>query len=69
MEVIAIIFWMVVLMADLIFMTQIKRMADEWFPVDSKNKGPRGAGTHTAGCRKMTEAVYHVTKGMSRDYD
>lgn len=66
MEVIAIIFWMVVLMADLVFMTQIKRIADELFPLDGKKKGPRGAGTHTTGCRKMTDVVYHYTRGLSR---
>lgn len=66
MEVLAIIFWMVVLIADLVFITQIKRIADEWFPLDGKKKGPRGAGAHTTGCRKMTDAVYHVVEGMSR---
>lgn len=66
MEVIAIIFWMVVLMADLVFMTQIKRMADELFPLDEE-KSPGRAGTRTKGCRKMTEAVYHAKERMSRD--
>lgn len=66
MEVIAILFWAVVLAADVVFMANIKRIADEWFPLDGKKKGPRGAGTHTTGCRKMTDVVYHYTRGLSR---
>lgn len=66
MAVLAILFWGIVLIADIAFMTKIKTIADEWFPLDGKKKGPRGAGTRTKGCRKMTDAVYHVTERMSR---
>lgn len=66
MEVLAILFWLVVLGADIAFMRNIKRIADEWFPWDGKRKRPGRGGARTRSCRKMTQAVYQIREGMSR---
>lgn len=64
MAVLGILFWSIVLAADIAFMTHIKALADKLFPVDEKRPG--GAGTPTRGrCQKMTDAVYTITKEMS----
>jgi hypothetical protein len=67
MEVLAILFWLIVLGADIAFMCNIKRIADEWFPWDGKRKRPGRAGTRTRSCRKMTQAVYQIREGMQED--
>lgn len=64
MAVLAILFWTVVLAANIAFMTQIKALADRWFPLDEKRPGR--AGTRTRGCHKMTDVVYHITEGDAR---
>ena len=38
MEALAIIFWTVVLLADIAFMFNIRRIANEWFPVNKPAK-------------------------------
>lgn len=64
MEVLAIIFWVAVLGADIAFMLNIKRIADEVVPVNKKRPGRGGA--QTRGCQKMTDLVYTITRGASR---
>ena len=66
MEVLAILFWLVVLGADIAFMCNIKRIADEWFPIDGKRKRPGRGGARTRGCHKMTDIVYQISKGDAR---
>lgn len=58
MEVLAIIFWAAVLGADIAFMLNIRRIADELFPVGEKKRPGRG-GARTRGCHKRTRVVYH----------
>lgn len=65
MAALAILFWLIVLAADIAFMTQIKRLANEWFPLDgspSKRKRPGRAGTRTKSMSKMTDLVYQIQK-------
>lgn len=57
MEILAIIFWSVVLLADLAFMTQISRVARE--VENATEKRPGRAGTRTRGCHKRTMGLYH----------
>ena len=64
MEVLAILFWTAVLGADIAFMLNIKRIADEVVPVNKKRPGRGGA--QTRGCQKMTDIVYTITRGASR---
>lgn len=64
MAVLGILFWSIVLAADIAFMTHIKALADKWFPVDEKRPGR--AGTHARGCHKLTDIVYHITEGDAR---
>ena len=66
MEVLAIIFWSVVLLADLAFMTQIPRLVRDAEAWQAKRKRPGRAGTRTQGCRKMTDAVYITVERVSR---
>ena len=66
MEVLAILFWSVVLIADFAFMTQIPRFArdaEAWY---EKKKAQGRAGTRTKGCRKMTDVVYHFKEENAR---
>ena len=60
MEVLAILFWLAVLAADIAFMANIKRLADRLFPLDEKRPGRGGA--RTRGCQKMTDLVYHISR-------
>lgn len=54
MEVLAILFWFVVLGADIAFMCNIKRIADEWFPWDgSEGKRPWGK----RACKQIRSSV------------
>jgi len=64
MEVLAIIFWASVLGADIAFMLNIKRIADEVVPVNKKRPGRGGA--QTRGCQKMTDIVYHISREDAR---
>lgn len=64
MEVLAIILWAAVLAADIAFMLNIKRIADEVVPVNKKRPGR--AGTRTRGCQKMTDIVYHISREDAR---
>lgn len=57
MEILALIFWSVVLLADLVFMTQIPRLAREI--EKAKEKRPGRGGARTRGCHKGTRVVYH----------
>lgn len=57
MEILAIIFWSVVLLADLAFMTQIPGLVREI--ENATEKRPGRAGTRTRGCHKRTQVVYH----------
>ena len=59
MEALAILFWLAVLSADIVFMRNIKRFADRLF-LDEKRPGC--AGTQARGCHKMTDVVYQMTK-------
>ena len=63
MEVLAIILWSAVLGADIAFMLNIKRIADEVVPI---KKRPGRGGAQTRGCQKMTDIVYTITRGASR---
>lgn len=66
MEVLKILFWVVVLAADIAFMRNIPRIADEFFPIEEKRPG--GAGTPARGRRqKMTGLVYQITKEDASD--
>ena len=66
MEALAILFWLVVVVADVAFMANIKRLADELFPLDDKKKRPGRAGTRTRSMRHMTDLVYHFVKENAR---
>lgn len=57
MEIMAIIFWAVVLLADLAFMTQIPRVVREI--ENATEKCPGRGGARTRGCHKRTRVVYH----------
>lgn len=66
MEVLAILFWSVVLIADFAFMTQIPRIvrdAEAWY---EKKKAQGRAATRTQGMRHMTDAVYHIKEENAR---
>lgn len=69
MEILAILFWSVVLIADLAFMTQIPRLSRDFDSWRTKRKRPGGAGTPSQGMRHMTDAVYHFTHEMSKEVD
>lgn len=69
MEILAILFWSVVLIADLAFMTQIPRLTRDFEHWQAKRKRPGGAGTPSQGMRHMTDAVYHFTHEMSKEVD
>lgn len=64
MEVLAIMFWVAVLAADLAFMVNIKRIADKVVPVSKKRPGRGGA--RTRGCVKMTDLVYQISREDAR---
>lgn len=64
MAVLGILFWSIVLAADIAFMTHIKALADTLYQLDEKRPGR--AGTHARGCHKMTDIVYHITEGDAR---
>jgi hypothetical protein len=66
MEVLAILFWSVVLIADFAFMTQIPRIVRDAETWCAKKKAQGRAGTRTEGCRKMTDVVYHVVEENAR---
>lgn len=68
MELLAAFFWLLVLIADIAFMRQIKRLADALFPIEKKRtkKAPGGAATPTKGRTKMTDIVYQITKENAR---
>lgn len=66
MEVLAILFWSVVLIADVAFMTQIPRLVRDFERWQAKRKRPGGAGTPSQGIRHMTDAVYHFTHECQR---
>lgn len=57
MEILAIVFWSVVLLADLAFMTQIPRVVREIEKAEEKRPGRGGA--RTRGCHNRTRVVYH----------
>ena len=66
MEIIAILFWSVVLIADLAFMTQIPRIVRDAETWRAKKKAQGRAATRTKGCRNMTQAVYHFEEEIAR---
>lgn len=66
MEVLAIMFWCVVLGADIAFMTRISRICrdfEHW--LDKKSAQRRRAG-QAKGRHKMTDVVYHITREDAR---
>ena len=69
METLAILFWSVVLIADVALMTQIPRLVCDFERWQAKRKRPGGAGTPSQGIRHMTDAVYHFTHEMSKEVD
>lgn len=66
MEVLAILFWSVVLIADIAFMTQIPRIVRDAEAWHAKRKRSGRAGTRTRSMRHMTDVVYHFTEEKSR---
>ena len=66
MEVLAILFWLVVLGADVAFIAHIQRVCldfENW--LDTKSAQRRRAGQAKGG-HKMTDIVYHMTEEDAR---
>lgn len=60
MEALAILFWLVVLVADIAFMTQISRLCRDFEHWLEKSAQRRRAG-RAKGRHKRTDIVYHTT--------
>ena len=67
MEVLGILFWFVVLGADIAFMTKIPRVCRDFEHWLDTKKRPSRAGTRTRGRHKMTKVVYDFEGRMSRE--
>ena len=66
MEALAILRWAVVLIADLAFMANIKRLADALFPLDAKKRQPR-AGYAQRLAYEIRHQYYTTRSGGTQD--
>lgn len=66
MEVLAIMFWLVVLGADIAFMTQIPRLCRDFENWLDNRKRPGRAATRTKGGPQRSITVYHNWEDETR---
>ena len=66
MEVLAILFWLVVLNADVAFMCKIPTVVREFETWLDNRKRPGSAGTLAQGGPKRSQTVYHTGEDETR---
>lgn len=66
MEALAILFWAVVLIADVVFMANVKRLADALFPLETKKRQPR-AGYAQRLAYEIRHQYYTTPEGVLQD--